>query len=118
MDLANFLRARMSAVPDELHLLGFEKRLVTKSQAVQLERLTAESPGTPDDNERNALARGLIGCASAWVLVGIPLVVLALALQLTVGVWALIGWVGVVACIGMNRWRVSQSKGITAGIER
>jgi uncharacterized membrane protein (DUF2068 family) len=99
---------------DQLHLLGFEKRLIAKSQPIQLERLKAESQSSPETNESHALARALIGCSAAWVLIGIPVVGVSLALQLTVGLWSLLGWAGVVACVGMNIWRRQQSKRLLA----
>ncbi len=101
---------------DQLHLLGFEKRLVAKSQPIQLERLNRESQGSPGENESQALARALIGCRAVWGLIGIPLVGIALALQLTAGLWGLLGWASVVACIGMNLWRRQQSKRILAAV--
>ncbi len=99
---------------DRLNLLGFEKLLVAKGRQAQLKRLEAESPTTHDENQRAALARGLAGCAALWVIVGIPIVGVALVLQLTVGWWSLIAWMGVVACFAMNRWRLRQSKRLIA----
>ena len=98
------------SAPDDLHLLGFERKLLTKTKQIQLQRLNEESPGTPGSNERQALVRALIGLRAVWGLLGIPLVGLGLALQLTVGVWCVIPYGGVVACIGMNLWRRQQSK--------
>jgi fatty acid desaturase len=100
----------MAVDPDRLHLLLFEKRLVEKAQRAQLKRLQAESPRSPEENERSALARALIACRAVWGLIGILFVLLGLVLQLTAGLWCLIGWMGLVACIGMNLWRRQQSK--------
>ena len=112
--LASSREANLAVGPEEFHLLGFEKQLLSKGERVQLGRLQAAYPDRPKDNERVAFARGLIACAAAWGLVGIPFFGVALALQLTVGWWCLLGWAGVVACVGMNRWRSRQSKRLLA----
>jgi hypothetical protein len=99
---------------DQLHLLGFEKRLVTKIQPIQLTRLRAEAQESPEAAERTALARALIGCTALWGLIGIPIVAISVALQLTVGLWCLFGWAGVAACVAMNLWRRQQSSRLLA----
>ena len=106
-----------SETPSEnLHLLFFEKRLVARAQPIQLQRLEAESPSaTPEKKNRAALARALIGCRALWGLIGIAFVALGLILQLTVGLWCLIGYAGVAGCICMNVWRIQQSKRLLTG---
>lgn len=95
---------------DYFHLVGFEKSIVTSVQRVQFKRLMASFPDRTEMNEREALARGLIGCAAAWVLVGIPFVMIALVLQLTIGSWCLFSYGVVVGCVVMNCLRIRQSK--------
>ncbi len=103
----------------DLHLMGFERRLSGKTLKVQRARLQKESPSTADTNDQEALARALIGCGAVWGLLAIPFVVVALALQVTIGTWCLLAWAGAVACVGMNRWRGHQAKGLLkqVGIE-
>jgi hypothetical protein len=102
---------------EHLHLLGFERKLLAKTKQSQLQRLNGESPDTPAYNERQALARALIGLRAVWGLLAIPLVGLGLALQLTVGLWCLIPYAGVILCIGMNIWRRQQSNRFMIGNE-
>lgn len=99
-----------------LHLVPFEKRLSANTLRVQRAKLQKESPHTPDTNDQQALARALIGCRALWGLLGILFVGVSLAVQVTLGVWCLVPYAVVVACLGMNLWRGSQSKRLMKGI--
>jgi hypothetical protein len=69
-----------------------------------------ESPCTPDENQRQALAKGLIGCAALWGLIGVVFVFIGVALLLIVGWPCLLAYAFVLVCFVMNRWRIGQSK--------
>jgi hypothetical protein len=99
-----------TAGPDELHLLGFERRRVARVGQTQGTKLASESPDSPDENRRQALARGLIGCAALWGLIGVAFVFIGLALLRTVGWPCLFAYACVLVCVVMNRWRIRQSK--------
>jgi hypothetical protein len=90
-------------------LLGFEKRMVERVMRVQIPRMNREAPDTPENTEREALILGLIACRTLWLLMGIPLVALAVTLQLTAGVWCLVAYAGIAGVFAMNLWRGRQS---------
>lgn len=73
---------------DGRRVTGLKKRLVVHGKQVQLDRLQKAFPERGDANEQEALARGLIGCRTAWGIAR-PLIntfiAVALALQPTVG---------------------------------
>ncbi len=104
---------------DHLHLLNFEKRVVAKIQPRQLARFNGESESRPPGkNESLALSSTLILCAFIWQWIAIPISFIALALQITVGLWSLLGYAGVAVCLGMSRWRSQQAKRIGAILPR
>jgi Zn-dependent protease len=73
-------------------------------------KLASESPDSPDENQRQALARGLTSCAALWGLIGVVFVFIDLALLLTVGWPSLFAYACVLVCVVMNRCRIRQSK--------
>ncbi len=107
---------------NQLHLLGFEKRIVVRVQQIQLAKLNKESQGPPGTDENNilALAHGLIACRAAWGIMAVLLMWPALALYLLYGPWGLMGYIGFTICIGMNLWRGRQCRHILVanGIRR
>ena len=97
--------------PERPHLLPFEKRLVARISNAQLAKLTASSPGTPEENERVAFGRGLLGCSALWVAIGSPFSIIIFLVILTVGTsWALLAAAAGCACVGMSVVRGRQSK--------
>jgi apolipoprotein N-acyltransferase len=97
--------------PEHPHLLPFEKRYVAWVCNAQLPKLTASSPGTPEENERVAFGRGLLGCSALWVGISSPWLIVMFLLILTVGTsWSLLAAAAGFACLGMSVVRRRQSK--------
>jgi hypothetical protein len=76
---------------------------------VQIPRLNGQSPDAPDKIEREALIFGLNACRAQWLLLGIVLAVIAVPLQLTVGLWCLVAYAAMLGCVAMSLWRRSQA---------
>jgi hypothetical protein len=95
-------------------LLGFEQRMVERVMRVQIPRMNRHAHDTPENTEREALILGLIACRALWLLMGIPLVAIAVALQVTVGAWCLVAYAGIAGVVAMSLWRARQSNRLKA----
>jgi hypothetical protein len=97
--------------PERPHRLPFEKRYVASVCKAQLAELAASSPGTPEENERVAFGRALVGCRALWVGIASPFSIIIFLVILTVGTsWALLAAAAGCACVGMSVVRGRQSK--------
>ena len=96
--------------PKHPRLLPFERRYVERAYKYQLGRMATYSPGTPEENERVAYGRGLMGLALLWVVIGIPFIALGVVIELTVGAWFLLAFAAMLACAGVSTLRARQAK--------